>query len=44
MDSAALAAAPRLHYAPAVRNGAPVAALFIQPVHFRHPDRGGTTP
>jgi TonB family protein len=44
MDSAALAAAPQLHYAPAVRNGAPVAALFIQPVHFRHPDRGGTTP
>ena len=44
MDSAALAAAPRLQYAPAVRNGDPVAALFIQPVHFRHPDRGGTTP
>lgn len=44
LDSAALAAAPQLHYAPALRNGTPVATLFTQPVHFRHPDRGGTTP
>jgi protein TonB len=44
LDSAALAAAPKLHYAPALRNGTPVAALFTQPIHFRHPDRGGTTP
>lgn len=44
LDSAALAAVPRLHYAPALRNGSPVATLFTQPVHFRHPDRGGTTP
>jgi len=44
LDSAALAAAPKLHYAPALRNGAPVATLFTQPIHFRHPDRGGTTP
>ena len=44
LDSAALAAAPRLHYAPALRNGVPVATLFTQPIHFRHPDRGGTTP
>lgn len=44
LDSAALAAAPGLHYAPALRNGTPVATLFTQPVHFRHPDRGGTTP
>ena len=44
LDSAALAAVPKLHYAPALRNGSPVAALFTQPVHFRHPDRGGTTP
>lgn len=44
LDSAALAAAPRLRYAPALRNGAPVATLFVQPVRFRHPDRGGTTP
>jgi len=44
LDSAALAAAPQLQFAPALRNGAPVATLFTQPVHFRHPDRGGTTP
>ncbi len=44
LDSAALAAAPRLRYAPALRNGVPVATLFTQPIHFRHPDRGGTTP
>lgn len=44
LDSAALAAAPKLHYAPALRNGIPVATLFTQPIHFRHPDRGGTTP
>jgi len=43
-DSAAMAGAPRMRYAPALRNGVPVAALFTQPVHFRHPDRGGTTP
>ena len=44
LDSAALTAAPKLRYAPALRNGTPVATLFIQPIHFRHPDRGGTTP
>ena len=44
LDSAALAAAPRLHYAPALRNGVAVATLFTQPVLFRHPDRGGVTP
>lgn len=44
MDSAALAAAPKLQYAPGLRNGVAVATLFTQPIHFRHPDRGGTTP
>jgi protein TonB len=44
LDSAALAAAPQLQFAPALRNGIPVPTLFTQPVHFRHPDRGGTTP
>jgi protein TonB len=44
LDSAALAAAPQLRFAPALRNGTPVPTLFTQPVHFRHPDRGGTTP
>ncbi len=44
LDSAALAAVPRFRYAPALRNGIPVATAFTQPVHFRHPDRGGVTP
>lgn len=44
LDSAALAAVPRFRFAPALRNGAPVAASFMQPVHFRHPQAGGTTP
>jgi TonB family protein len=44
LDSAALAAAPRFRFAPALRNGIPVATAFTQPVHFRHPDRGGATP
>jgi protein TonB len=44
LDSAALAAVPRFRFAPALRNGTPVAASFMQPVHFRHPQAGGTTP
>jgi protein TonB len=35
LDSAALKAGPRLRYAPALRNGAPVAAAFLQPLTFR---------
>ena len=44
LDSAALAAAPRFRFAPALKNGVPVAATFLQPIHFRHPQAGGTTP
>lgn len=44
LDSAALAAAPRFRYAPALRRGIPMATAFTQPVYFRHPDRGGATP
>ncbi|MGH7562729.1 MAG: TonB family protein [Gemmatimonadales bacterium] len=44
LDSAALAGAALLRYAPGLRNGTAVATLVTQPVHFRHPDRGGTTP
>ena len=44
LDSAALAAASKLHYAPALHNGRPVAAPFVQPVHFRHPSGGAPTP
>ncbi|NIM48921.1 MAG: TonB family protein [Gemmatimonadales bacterium] len=38
LDSAALAGVAAMHFAPAWRDGAPVATLFLQPVHFRHPD------
>jgi periplasmic protein TonB len=45
LDSAALAGAARLKFAPAKRRGIPVATWFLQPVEFRHPDgsvqRGG---
>ena len=44
LDSAALAAAPKLRYAPGRRDGRPVAMLFLQPIHFRHPDRTDSTP
>jgi protein TonB len=36
-DSAAVSAVPRFHYAPAVREGTPVATTFLQPVQFRNP-------
>jgi periplasmic protein TonB len=36
-DSAAVSAVPRFHYAPAVRDGTPVATAFLQPVQFRNP-------
>lgn len=44
LDSAALGAAGRFRFAPALRGGTPVAATFLQPIHFRHPEAGGTTP
>ena len=44
LDSAAIRAAPNFRFAPALRNGEPVATLFLQPVHFRHPESGGLTP
>jgi TonB family protein len=44
LDSAALAAAPRLRYSPATRNGRPVATSFLQPIHFRHPGRTDSVP
>ncbi|MGE5926254.1 MAG: energy transducer TonB [Gemmatimonadota bacterium] len=37
LDSAALAGAAGLRFAPALRRGVPVATAFVQPVHFRHP-------
>lgn len=38
LDSAALAGVPDMRFAPASRNGVPVATAFLQPVHFRHPE------
>jgi hypothetical protein len=33
-----------MRFAPALKNGVPAAAAFLQPVHFRHPEAGGVTP
>ena len=41
-DSAAVAGIPRMHFAPAQRDGRPIATAFTQPVHFRRPGGGGT--
>ena len=38
LDSAALRSADQLQFAPARRDGIPVATTFVQPVHFRHPE------
>jgi TonB family protein len=45
LDSAALVAAPELRFSPALHQGRPVAAPFLQPVQFRSPrtrPRGAT--
>lgn len=44
LDSAALAAVPEFRYAPALRDGVPVAAPFLQPVTFRASSNGATAP
>ncbi|HTS88598.1 MAG TPA: energy transducer TonB [Gemmatimonadales bacterium] len=44
LDSAALSAVGQFHFAPALRNGVAIAASFLQPIHFRHPEAGGTSP
>ncbi|HXF95857.1 MAG TPA: energy transducer TonB [Gemmatimonadales bacterium] len=38
LDSAALAGAGRLRFAPARRRGIAVATAFLQPIEFRHPE------
>ena len=38
LDSAALRSVDQLQFAPARRDGVPVATAFVQPVHFRHPE------
>lgn len=42
-DSAAVAGVPRMRFAPAQRDGRPVATSFTQPVHFRRPERQGAS-
>ncbi len=42
LDSAALRSVDLLRFAPARRDGSPIATAFIQPVHFRHPDLAAT--
>jgi TonB family protein len=44
LDSAALLAAPRLRFAPALRDGEPVPAPFLQPFDFRPPAEAAGTP
>lgn len=43
-DSAAVAAAPKLVFAPGRRDGLPVAMSFTQPIVFKHPQPAGVTP
>ena len=43
-DSAAVAGVPKMHFAPARRDGRPVAMTFTQPVHFRKTPAGAATP
>lgn len=44
LDSAAVAGAAELRFSPALRHGRPVAAPFLQPVHFRNPRSGTASP
>jgi TonB family protein len=39
LDSAALHGVPAMRFAPARRSGRPVPATFLQPIHFRRPER-----
>ena len=43
-DSAAVAAVPRLRFAPGRRDGVAVPMSFSQPIVFRHPQPAGVTP
>jgi periplasmic protein TonB len=44
LDSAAVAGAPELRFSPALRNGRPIAAPFLQPIQFRHPRTRSQSP
>lgn len=43
-DSAAVAAVPKLRFAPGRRDGVAVAMSFSQPIVFKHPQPAGVTP
>lgn len=40
-DSAAMMGVESMRYAPALQDGQPVSTLFLQPIHFRHPELAG---
>jgi TonB family protein len=44
LDSAALVGSPELRFSPALHQGRPIAAPFLQPVQFRSPRSGASTP
>ena len=44
LDSAALVGSPELRFSPALHQGRPIAAPFLQPVQFRSPRSGAGTP
>jgi TonB family protein len=44
LDSAALVGAPELRYSPALHQGQPIAAPFLQPVQFRGPRSRSAAP
>ncbi len=44
LDSAALVGSPDLRFSPALHQGRPIAAPFLQPVQFRSPRSGTGTP
>ena len=43
-DSAAVAAVPRMRFAPGRRDGVAVGMSFAQPIVFKHPQPAGVTP
>ena len=44
LDSAARAGVPGMRFVPARRNGRAVSTAFLQPVHFRRPERTAPQP
>jgi TonB family protein len=44
LDSAAVAGSPELQFSPALHQGRPIAAPFIQPIQFRGPRRRPKSP